>query len=75
MAVSCFLCSLLPMLLLQELEKHPLEVVPAEPSELLDRDRYQRSSRDLVSWYERSASVTVLSAPAGACWPHLCWGV
>jgi len=32
----------------QELEKHPLEVVPPEPAELLDRDRYQRSSRDLV---------------------------
>jgi hypothetical protein len=29
----------------QHLEKTPLEDVPAEPSELLDRDRYQRSSR------------------------------
>lgn len=34
--------------LLQNLEKTPLEEVPAEPAELLDRNRYQRSSRDLV---------------------------
>jgi len=31
----------------QELEKQPLAVVPAEPSELLDKDRYKRSSRQL----------------------------
>jgi hypothetical protein len=33
---------------LQNLERSPLEQVPPEPSELLDRNRYQRSSRDLV---------------------------
>jgi hypothetical protein len=49
---------------LQELEKRPLEVVPAEPSELLDRDRYQRSSRDLVSAQQGSGSKSA-SASAG----------
>lgn len=29
------------------LERRPLEEVPVEPAELLDRDRYKRSNRDL----------------------------
>lgn len=33
----------------QHLERAPLEDVPSEPSELLDRDRYQRSSRCATS--------------------------
>jgi hypothetical protein len=49
---------------MQELEKHPLQVVPAEPSELLDRDRYQRSSRDLVSSTHTCWPVTLSSATA-----------
>lgn len=32
----------------QNLEKQPLAQVPSEPADLLDRDRYMRSSIDLV---------------------------
>lgn len=38
-------CHLPVFTFLQNLEKTPLEEVPAEPTELLDRERYQRSSR------------------------------
>lgn len=37
----------LPLFTPQELEKTPLADVPAEPSELLDRTRYQKASRVL----------------------------
>lgn len=42
--------SIVSNFMLQNLEKSPLEEVAREPSELLDRNRYQRSSRDLVRW-------------------------
>uniref|UniRef100_A0A383W0A7 Uncharacterized protein n=2 Tax=Tetradesmus obliquus TaxID=3088 RepID=A0A383W0A7_TETOB len=43
-----------------DLERSPLEQVPAEPSELLDRNRYQRSSRDLGP--EKEACLAELTA-------------
>jgi hypothetical protein len=41
---------------LQELEKDPLAEVPSEPSELLDKTRYVRSSRDLGAAKEAEVS-------------------
>ncbi|KAI8475036.1 MAG: flagellar associated protein [Monoraphidium minutum] len=47
----------------KHLERTPLEHVPAEPSELLDRNRYQRSSRDIGP--EKEAALAAVMARIG----------
>jgi hypothetical protein len=52
----------------QHLEKTPLEEVAPEPSDLLDRTRYQRSSRCAGGWARRArthgtAAATLLPRP------------
>eukprot|EP00775_Hariotina_reticulata_P008738 gene8738-8918_t len=59
MQYNQFLADVDSMFTKPNLEKTPLEEVPPEPAELLDRNRYQRSSRDLGPEKEaRLADIT-----------------